>query len=81
VGQYKFPASGQTLTVTRDDNRLFARLTGQQNVQVFPESDTDFFYKVVDAQLTFVKDSTGAVTSVILHQNGHDQSAKKIASP
>jgi serine-type D-Ala-D-Ala carboxypeptidase/endopeptidase len=72
VGQYKFSTIKATITVTRQNNRLFAQLTGQQSFEVFPESETEFFYKVVDAQLTFVRDSTGAVTQVILHQNGRD---------
>ena len=78
AGQYKFSTGDATITVTREDNHLFARLTGQQKAEVFPESDTDFFYKVVDAQLTFVKDSAGAVTDVILHQNGRDQKLTKV---
>jgi serine-type D-Ala-D-Ala carboxypeptidase/endopeptidase len=78
VGQYKFQTGNATITVTREDDHLFARLTGQQKFEVFPESETDFFYKVVDAQLTFVKDSSGAVTHVILHQNGRDQKVTKM---
>ena len=66
-----------TLTVTREDDRLMTQLTGQPKVEVFPESETKFFLKVVDAQLTFVKDDGGTVTHVILHQGGKDQKATK----
>ena len=52
-------------------------LTGQQNFEVFPESENDFFYKVVDAQLTFHKDKAGKVNYLILHQNGADQKATR----
>jgi hypothetical protein len=45
---------------------------------VFPESDKDFFLKVVDAQLTFETDSQGKATDLILHQNGMNQKAKRI---
>jgi CubicO group peptidase (beta-lactamase class C family) len=78
VGQYNFSIPGVTLTVTREGNHLFARLTGQDRYEVFPESETDFFYKVVDAQLTFEKDASGAVTDVILHQNGRDQKVTRV---
>jgi hypothetical protein len=54
-----------------------AQLTGQPLFQFYPESETRFFYKVVDAQLTFQKDGNGKVTSLILHQGGRDQTAKK----
>ena len=77
AGQYNFPIPGLTLTVTRKDSRLFVRLTGQQDIEIFPETETYYFCKVVDAQLTFEKDSTGAVKNVILHQNGLDQTAAK----
>jgi CubicO group peptidase (beta-lactamase class C family) len=80
VGQYKFPIIRTTITVTREGRQLFARLTGQSRLEVFPESETDFFYRVVDAQLTFRKDATGAVTDVILHQNGRHQKAAKVAN-
>jgi len=32
----------------------------------------------VDAQITFPKNEAGAVTELILHQNGMNQKAKKI---
>ena len=76
VGNYKFP--GAKLTVSRDGDRFFARLSGQQKIEFFPETETDFFCKAVDAQLTFVKDKAGAVMAVILHQNGFDQRAERM---
>ena len=52
--------------------------TNQPKFPIYPESETKFFLKVVDAQLTFGKDAAGTVTDVTLHQNGRDQKAKKI---
>jgi D-alanyl-D-alanine-carboxypeptidase/D-alanyl-D-alanine-endopeptidase len=37
----------------------------------------EFFYKVVDAQLSFHRDATGKVAAVVLHQNGLDMRAPK----
>ena len=65
------------LTVTREGDRLITQATGQGKLEVFPESETKFFLKVVDAQLTFVKED-GKVTNVILHQNGRDMKAKRV---
>jgi len=64
--------------VRRSGDRLLAQLTGQGFYQVFPRTETDFFYKVVDAQLTFVKNAKGEVTALILHQNGMDQEAQRL---
>jgi hypothetical protein len=75
VGQYELGA-GEVFTIRRDGDKLGAQLTGQPNFQVFPESETNFFYKVVDAQLTFVKEAGGKVTGLVLHQNG-DKTARK----
>lgn len=77
VGEYEL-APGAVFTVRREGNRLMARLTGQSFLEIFPESETDFFYKAVDAQITFLKDSDGKTTELILHQNGIDQRAKRI---
>jgi CubicO group peptidase (beta-lactamase class C family) len=70
AGVYQL-APGVTFTITQEDNHLFAQLTGQGKLEVFAETQRDFFYKAVDAQLTF-EDGT-----LVLHQNGRDQRAKK----
>lgn len=63
------------LTVTLEKDKLMVQATGQQKFQVYPESNTKFFCKVVNAQLTFVADKTGKAEKLILHQNGVDQIA------
>jgi CubicO group peptidase (beta-lactamase class C family) len=78
VGKYQL-APGVELTITRDDKRLQGQLTGQPKIELFPESETEFFLKVVYAQLSFVKDDAGKVTHVILHQGGTDQRGARMA--
>jgi CubicO group peptidase (beta-lactamase class C family) len=77
VGKYDY-GNGAVLTVTREGNRLFAQLTGQPKFEIFPKSETEYFWKVVDAQVTFVKDAIGKVTKAIHHQNGRTFDAPKI---
>ena len=76
VGEYELIANF-TLTVTREGDKLMVMVTGQQPLEIFPESETKFFLKAVEAKITFVKDASGAVTHLILHQGG-DRQAKKI---
>jgi D-alanyl-D-alanine-carboxypeptidase/D-alanyl-D-alanine-endopeptidase len=76
-GEYRL-APLFTLTVTREEDKLFVQATGQPRFQVYPLSETEFFYKAVDAQITFVKDSSGRVTGLVLHQGGRDMEAAKI---
>lgn len=77
VGVYELAPNFQ-LTVTKDGSGLFAQATGQGKFQLYPETETDFFLKVVDAQVTFVKDATGKVNQLILHQNGANIPGKRV---
>jgi CubicO group peptidase (beta-lactamase class C family) len=76
VGEYHL-APEFVITVTVQDGTLWAEATNQPNVQIYPESETRFFYKVVDAQITFEKDDDGNVTGLVLHQMGRDMPAPK----
>jgi hypothetical protein len=76
VGRYEL-APTFILTISREGDRLMAQATGQSPIELFPESDTKFFLTAIDAKITFVKDDTGKVTHLILHQGG-DRQAKRI---
>ena len=77
LGYYELQP-GIIFHVTKKDERLYVQLTGQPSYPVYASSRTEFYYKVVDAQLTFVAGSDGSVTSLILHQGGRDQTATKL---
>ncbi|HEX2722433.1 MAG TPA: serine hydrolase, partial [Gemmatimonadaceae bacterium] len=79
VGVYELAPNFQ-LRVTRESSSLFAQATGQTKLQLFPESETEFFLKAVDAQITFVKDAAGSVTGLVLHQNGGAIPGKRVGS-
>jgi dienelactone hydrolase len=76
VGQYRL--GDIVFMVTKDKNKLYVQITGQSPYQVFPESETKFFYKIVEAQISFVKDENDKVAKLILHQGMMDQEAEKI---
>ena len=76
VGEYELP--DRSIVVTLEDGALFAQPAGQGKFPLFPESEVKFFLRVVEAQVTFTKDDSGAVTGMILHQGGRDQSAQKV---
>lgn len=65
------------LVITREGAQLFAQATDQPRFPLFAESESEFFLKVVDAQVSFTRDSTGVVTGLVLHQNGAHMPAKK----
>jgi tetratricopeptide (TPR) repeat protein len=76
VGQYEL-MPGFILTVTREGNQLKAQATGQQQFDIFPRSDTVFYWRVVEAQLTFILNADGAVERVTLLQNGQELVGKR----
>ena len=57
---------------------LFVQATNQGEFEVYPETETSFFYRVVKAQLSFELPGEGPATSVTLHQNGRDLRGRRI---
>jgi CubicO group peptidase (beta-lactamase class C family) len=70
-GEYAL-APAFSLTITFENGALFAQATGQEKLPLYAESETKFFLRAADAELTFTSDSTGNVTGLILHQNGQN---------
>lgn len=77
VGRYDY-GQGMLLIVSLEGNQLYAQLTGQPKFPIFPSSKNEFYWKVVDANVTFVADEKGNVTHVIHHQNGRQFDANKL---
>jgi hypothetical protein len=81
VGKYRLetePGTTTDLEITLEDGKLMAELSGQPKVQIYAESETKFFYKVIDAQITFVTNRRGRTTGLILHQGGTDVEGEKV---
>jgi CubicO group peptidase (beta-lactamase class C family) len=77
VGKYEITPTFH-LRVFRDGGRFLTQATGQGQIEIFPESETKFFVKVMEAQLEFVKDADGKVTQLILYQGGRKTPGKKV---
>jgi serine-type D-Ala-D-Ala carboxypeptidase/endopeptidase len=76
VGVYRVTDDFE-LTVTRSDSRLFVQATGQPRFRVWPESQTRFRYRVVDAAIQFELTHDGEVRRLVLHQNGAEVPAPR----
>ena len=76
VGTYELSPSF-ALVMTLEGSQLMTQATGQHKLPLYPESETKFFLKVVDAQVDFVKNDKGEVTGLVLHQGGRDMKAAK----
>ena len=77
VGKYELQG-GMMVTVTKEDDRLMAQPVGQPKTELLPESETKFYVKVVDAEVTFERDETGKVARFTLSQGGQNLPAKRV---
>ncbi|WP_213804072.1 serine hydrolase [Granulicella sp. dw_53] len=66
-----------TIAYTLEGDQLFTQATGQKKFPIFPESESKFFMKVVDAEIEFHADDKGTVDYLVLHQGGHDYKEMK----
>ena len=67
TGEYEL-MPGFNLKIFVENGNLFIQATGQDKYQLFPESNTKFFMKVVDAQAEFIPEADGSVNKLIFTQ-------------
>lgn len=77
AGQYEYPG-GAIMVITLENGHVFAKLATQQALEIFPQTETKFFWKAVDAQIEFVRDENGAVTHALHTQGGQTVKAPRI---
>lgn len=69
VGEYELNPNF-IVAFTLEDGMLYTQATGQPKFPVFAKSETTFFLKVVEAELTFQKDPSGKIAGVVIVQGG-----------
>jgi CubicO group peptidase (beta-lactamase class C family) len=75
IGEYA-GETGFKCTITRENDKLFLKPAAQPPIELFPESDTKFFAKVLNAEITFEK-SQGEVKELVLQQDNRRTSAQR----
>jgi CubicO group peptidase (beta-lactamase class C family) len=71
TGTYQL-TSWFSISITLEGDQLMEEATNQPKFPIFPESETRFFLKVVDAQIEFSRDDKGDFRVLTLHQAGRD---------
>jgi len=61
VGFYQLTPNA-VFTITRGGDHFFEQLSGQPTFEIFPESASKFFLKVVAAQISFDSDRIGVAS-------------------
>ncbi len=77
VGEYELEP-GLVATVTTEFKRFFIQVTGQKQVEMFPESSSGFFVKIADVRITFILDGMDQAKRLIIHRNGIDRVATRV---
>jgi hypothetical protein len=67
AGRYRFDF-GAVFDITLKGDHLDAQMTGQPALPFLASARDRFFYRVVDAQLTFERDADGKVVALVLHR-------------
>jgi len=76
AGRYDY--GGAVMEVTRDGARLFAQLTGQPKFEIFPKSELEYFWKVVEASVSFTRGADGNITGAVHSQGGSRINVKRL---
>jgi CubicO group peptidase (beta-lactamase class C family) len=76
VGTYEL-APGINMTIALEGGHLVGQMSGTGKVPIYAETETKFFSKLVDATIEFFKDDKGAVSHLILRQEGRESVARR----
>ncbi len=77
VGRYQLKPDF-IFDVSDRDGHLMVGITNQATQEVYPDSPTRWSYRGVDATLEFTLPKTGPAKSLVLHQNGAKQTARRL---
>jgi len=77
VGRYQLRPDF-VLEVALQNGKLVAQAATQPEIPIFAESQTKFFARAIDAQITFVAEGDAPASALILHQGGRNTTAKRV---
>ena len=78
VGDYELAAPKIVIGILLENGKLFGQVAGQSKFTLSAESETVFFSKDVNLQITFNKDAQGQTTGLTFNQGGAVIPAQKI---
>lgn len=77
TGRYDY-GNSMVLDVKLTNSKLMAKMTGQPEFEIFPAGNDEFFWKVVEARIKFMRDEKGIVTHAIHYQGGAELKVPKL---
>ncbi len=70
----------RTCSVVKEGDKLMLVAPGWMKAEAFPESETRFFLRAMDAQMTFVRNEKGEVTGFVFEMGNRTMQAKRVSS-
>ena len=80
VGQYRIQPN-YIITITLENGHLNVQTTSRDKLELHAERENFFFVKMLDIQITFVRDEKGKVIKLTLSQEGMELEADRIGLP
>jgi hypothetical protein len=77
VGEYELRPDF-SLHIDRRGDRLYLQAPDQAPLELLPSSDTTFFARELNSEITFTKNGEGSETGLTLTQEEQDLSAKRV---
>lgn len=75
VGEYQLPSV--VVIVDREGDRIFATPAGEPKMEIFPMSESKFFYRAMEGEIEFVRGADGKVTGLVAVVNGRRMEGKR----
>ena len=80
AGEYR-SAKGRAIQIAVEGSRIFLLWPGEPRIEVFPESESEFFTKGYKSGLRFVRDPAGGVLQMVYHANYRSVAFERVRSP
>jgi CubicO group peptidase (beta-lactamase class C family) len=79
IGQYNFDKKHHVyITLENEQLQMEAPQGGLPKSPLFANDETNFYLKIINARIEFVKDASRNITELIAHYNGKDEVCKKV---
>jgi CubicO group peptidase (beta-lactamase class C family) len=76
TGTYRF-APNLALAITREGDQLFAAITGQGALPIFPRAPLEFFWRAVNAEIVFAEQD-GTIVGATFTQDGNSSELTRV---
>lgn len=77
VGEYEL-RPGFIISVTKDNDQLFGKASGQPNIRLIPITNTEFVLEGLEIQIEFVPGDTEKVDSIRVHRGGQISDGRRL---